>query len=234
MCAFVLLCIPLLLHAQQQSGIEEWYRKSELMNQNQVEYRAVPGYRLAACEEYLTCIFESPKTAFGSKLVSGDGNLVAFVKVHPVWCAPDSVYIQYDLLPDLKNRINDYHWWVVRSDYFDNTGQMLPPSAFRERVTYKPADYVRSFNADTVFTYSLKMLHPYREKYNHCLSLLIQKKSRGVISLYCLYNDAVQAKGVDAYLDSLRGVFWYRKPEDYVKYVRNTPPRAVKLRKRNK
>jgi hypothetical protein len=57
-------------------------------------------------------------------------------------------------------------------------------------------------------------------KYNHCQVMIIQKKRRGCIALYCFYNDK-GAKKLSHYIRSLEHVFWYREPKDYIEVIYN-------------
>ena len=111
--------------------------------------------------------------------------------------------------------MNTYHLTHIKADFLKNTGKRV---AFLSKlpITYKSSKYAReSFNADTVITYPLKMWEKYENKYTHCLVILIQKRYRGCIPLYCLYTDE-GAKKLNHYIKSLQKVFWYRNPKDYI------------------
>ena len=127
------------------------------------------------------------------------------------------MYIDADLLPDLKQEINTSHCKDIRFDFRWNTGQNL--SLDQCPISYKSSDYARSaFNADTVLTYPLKMWKKYENKYNNCQVMVIQKNTRGYICLYIFYNDKGK-KNFEHYVKSLNGVFWYRDPKDYIEFV---------------
>ena len=55
-------------------------------------------------------------------------------------------------------------------------------------------------------------------KYNHCQVMIIQKKRRGCIVLYCFYNYK-GARKLSQYIRSLKKVFWYREPKDYIEVI---------------
>lgn len=71
---------------------------------------------------------------------------------------------------------------------------------------------------DTVITYPLKMWQKYENKYNYCQVIIIQKNARGLICLYCFYNDKGK-RILSYYMRSLEGMFWYRDPKDYIEFV---------------
>ena len=66
------------------------------------------------------------------------------------------------------------------------------------------------------------MWEKYENKYTHCLVILIQKRYRGCIPLYCLYTDE-GAKKLNHYIKSLKKVFWYRNPKDYIEVIDPAP-----------
>ena len=118
--------------------------------------------------------------------------------------------------------MNTYHLTHIKADFLKNTGKRV---AFLSKlpITYKSSKYAReSFNADTVITYPLKMWEKYENKYTHCLVILIQKRYRGCIPLYCLYTDE-GAKKLNHYIKSLQKEFWYRNPKDYIEVIDPVP-----------
>jgi hypothetical protein len=83
---------------------------------------------------------------------------------------------------------------------------------WKENVYYYTETEAKTkFNADTAITYSfiLPEKEYYRDKYNHCKILLIQKKGRGYLPLYCFY-DMEAAKNPDKYMTAIEGIFKYK------------------------
>jgi hypothetical protein len=122
----------------------------------------------------------------------------------------------------MKVEMNTYHLTHIKADFLKNTGKRV---AFLSElpITYKSSKYAHeSFNADTVITYPLKMWEKYENKYTHCLVILIQKRYRGCIPLYCLYTDE-GAKKLNHYIKSLQKGFWYRNPKDYIEVIDPVP-----------
>lgn len=141
----------------------------------------------------------------------------------PIFCEDkDSIYADFSFKTGFMIEMNTYHLTHIKADFLKNTGKRV---AFLSKlpITYKSSKYAReSFNADTVITYPLKMWEKYENKYTHCLVILIQKRYRGCIPLYCLYTDE-GAKKLNHYIKSLQKVFWYRNPKDYIEVIDPVP-----------
>ena len=156
-------------------------------------------------------------------ILSKDSNFIAYVSVPPIFCGDkDSIYADFSFKTGFMIEMNTYHLTHIKADFLKNTGKRV---AFLSElpITYKSSKYAReSFNADTVITYPLKMWEKYENKYTHCLVILIQKRYRGCIPLYCLYTDE-GAKKLNHYIKSLQKVFWYRNPKDYIEVIDPVP-----------
>ena len=156
-------------------------------------------------------------------ILSKDSNFIAYVSVPPIFCGDkDSIYADFSFKTGFMIEMNTYHLTHIKADFLKNTGKRV---AFLSElpITYKSSKYAReSFNADTVITYPLKMWEKYENKYTHCLVILIQKRYRGCIPLYCLYTDE-GAKKLNHYIKSLKKVFWYRNPKDYIEVIDPVP-----------
>lgn len=156
-------------------------------------------------------------------ILSKDSNFIAYVSVPPIFCGDkDSIYADFSFKTGFMIEMNTYHLTHIKADFLKNTGKRV---AFLSElpITYKSSKYAReSFNADTVITYPLKMWEKYENKYTHCLVILIQKRYRGCIPLYCLYTDE-GAKKLNHYIKSLKKVFWYRNPKDYIEVIDPAP-----------
>lgn len=192
---------------------------------NQVQYTPSVDFdlhkRKSNNEERLTFLRSDKYTYYEhgvwDKLISKDGNFITFIDVPPVY-SKDSIYVYMPLAPYLKEEINTYHLDWVKGDFFCNTGERI--HSFQNLpIHYKSPGYAQmAFNADTVITYPLKVWHKYKNKYNYCQVMIIQKNGRGFIRLVSIYNDEGKKK-LDSYIKSLEGVFWYRDPKDYIEFV---------------
>jgi len=108
---------------------------------------------------------------------------------------------------------------------------------WRENVHYCSDDIKNKFNADTVISIQIapKLHEDYNfpdnynkrffygavnEKYNtsfsHGTVLIIQKKGRGFITLYCFYNDKAK-NNLNAYTEAIEGTIRYRNGEPELK-----------------
>ena len=111
----------------------------------------------------------------------------------------------------------------IKADFGSNIGKGID-SLEGFPIKYKSSKYAHeAFNADTVITYPLKMWQKYEDQYNHCQVVVIQKNTRGLVCLYCFYNDRRKRK-LNRYLKSLEGMFWYRDPKDYIEVIE--PPKS--------
>ena len=223
---FLLIQILFELHAQSYEELSDIFVHSAYsLSRNQVKFTQPADFDLVLPgKDYLECFHSEKYTSFNpasltnfvDKLISKDKNFVAFIEIPPVF-SRDSVYIDADLLPDLKLDINTSHCKDIRFDFRWNTGHNL--SLDQCPISYKTSGYARSaFNADTVLTYPLKMWKKYENKYNNCQVMVIQKNTRGYICLYLFYNDKGKMN-FEHYMKSLNGVFWYRDPKDYIEFV---------------
>lgn len=156
-------------------------------------------------------------------ILSKDSNFIAYVSVPPIFCGDkDSIYADFSFKTGFMIEMNTYHLEIIKGDFFRNTGERVT-SLCDLPLIYKSSKYARkAFNADTVITYPLKMWEKYENKYTHCLVILIQKRYRGCIPLYCLYTDE-GAKKLNHYIKSLKKIFWYRDPKDYIKVIDPVP-----------
>ena len=174
----------------------------------------------------LTCITSKQVRDYNRHyncILSKDSNFIAYVSVPPIFCGDkDSIYADFSFKTGFMIEVNTYHLTHIKADFLKNTGKRV---AFLSElpITYKSSKYAHeSFNADTVITYPLKMWEKYENKYTHCLVILIQKRYRGCIPLYCLYTDE-GAKKLNHYIKSLKKVFWYRNPKDYIEVIDPAP-----------
>ncbi|MDR2010642.1 MAG: DUF1080 domain-containing protein, partial [Bacteroidales bacterium] len=84
-------------------------------------------------------------------------------------------------------------------------------SAWKNRVEYYGDEIRAKFNADTVVSCLIQLpdTEYYQDKYGYCKVIIIQKKGRGCLPLYCFYND-IAAKNTEKYFAATEGLFKYR------------------------
>ena len=226
--SFLLLSI-LKVYSQEDKSLKELFLSDGYtLDRNQVRFNQssdfvfhyIPG------GDRLTCITSKQVRDYNRHyncILSKDSNFIAYVSVPPIFCGDkDSIYADFSFKTGFMIEMNTYHLTHIKADFLKNTGKRV---AFLSElpITYKSSKYAReSFNADTVITYPLKMWEKYENKYTHCLVILIQKRYRGCIPLYCLYTDE-GAKKLNHYIKSLQKVFWYRNPKDYIEVIDPVP-----------
>ena len=132
----VLFLIQILfeVHAQSYEELGDIFVHSAYtLSRNQVKYTQPADFDLVwSGKDYLECFHSEKYTSFNpasltnfvDKLISKDKNFVVFIEIPPVY-SRDSVYIDADLLPDLKQEINTSHCKDIRFDFRWNTGQNL-------------------------------------------------------------------------------------------------------------
>ena len=221
----VLIQISLGGFSQKTENINQSFGlNSYTLSLNQIKYKQPANFnyirRELGNEEYLKCIFADPAAIYQGywhKIISKDKNFVAIIDIPPVW-SKDSVHIFMELVPESKIKINTYHLNHILADYKWNMNN-YSISLNQCPLHYHSYQYAQTaFNADTVITYPLKVWSKYERKYDYCQVVIIQKNGRGLVCLYCFYNDKGKRKW-DNYLKSLAGMFWYRDPKDYIEVI---------------
>lgn len=229
---FLLLLITSKVHSQKNGSQKElfpvdWYT----LDRNQVQYNqpkkftfgidTLQGENTIRIKCFTSEQYRGLYPVFHNHLISDDHNFMVYIDISPVYSktgCKDSTYMDSGLMSELKIKISTYHLTHIKGDFWQNIGKKVE-SLENLPVTYKSSKYAhKSFNADTVATYPLKMWHKLYNKYNHCQVIMIQKNKRGVIFLYCFYNDA-SARKLNRYLKALKGIFWFRDPKDYIEVV---------------
>jgi hypothetical protein len=86
---------------------------------------------------------------------------------------------------------------------------------FDKYVTFYPEEYARTkFNADSVATYNCWPFwhwykEPYQGKYTRCQALMLQKKDKGYLTLYCFYTEESK-KRINAFVKEIEGIVWFK------------------------
>ena len=229
--SFLLLLFSSIAYSQENKSLKklfpvDWYT----LDRNQIQFNQPKEFTLEIDTLQkenairLRCIvsekFHGLLTVYYNHLISRDKNFIVYISVPPVFCRKeDSTYIDTGLMPELKHKINNSHLIYIKGDFWGNIGGERITSLQNLPLNYRSSKYARkTFNADTVITYPLKMWQKLENKYNHCQVVMIQKNTRGFIFLYCFYNDRA-IKRLKYYFKSLEKVFWYRNPKDYIEVI---------------
>lgn len=227
---FLLLLLIISKVYSQKNGSQkelfpvDWYT----LDRNQVQYNqpknftfgidTLQGKNTIRIKSIISEQYRGLYPVYHNHLISEDHNFIVYIEVPLVYSGTgikDSIYVNPHLVPNLKIKIDTFHLRYIKNDFWQNIAKKVE-SLENLPVTYKSSKYAReSFNADTVVTYPLKMWHKLYNEYNHCQVIMIQKNTRGFIFLYCFYNDT-GARKLSRYLKTLKGVFWFRDPKDYI------------------
>lgn len=223
---FLILIVPN-AYPQKDKSLQDIFFTIEghPLDRNQVQYNQPEGFVFENKSVQLKCLisekykYKAIPIYYFSHFLSEDSNFVVCTSIPPIYCKRnDSIHAYTPIGPEMDVEMNTFHISRIMSDFFRNTGERVT-SLSKLPITYKSSKYAHeSFNADTVITYPLKMWQKYENKYTHCLVIMLQKRYRGCIFLYCLYTDKA-AKKLNRYVKSLKKVFWYRNPKDYIEVI---------------
>lgn len=220
------------IYSQNRKKESSFFTASYYLDKNQVQYtpsdklsllKKDAGYfSYAAAKDY-----KGIPLTFREYFIPKDGSFVIYVEVAPI-CSTDSVHVDIEFGPTLTWKIDEMHINRIKADFGMNLNKKVGCIFLRDLpVSYKSSSYAKkTFNADTVITYPLKMWEVYKEKYNSCQVMIIQKKSRGYIAFYCFYNNRDKKK-LNRYMKQMEGVFWYREPKDYIEVIKPQMPDTV-------
>ena len=173
-------------------------------------------------------------------LVSNDMSFRVFYSIHNPITKEDSINrVASIMIPEKFNLL------FVSEDlgHIDRAG-MITSLSFGNSLDWKSYfkyyssdDAKTKFNADTVLVsvslpfevhpdytlYSKREINPYYDingrynsNYTYCTVLIIQKKGRGFVTLYCYYDDNA-AKNLDIYMAAIEGTLRYREGEPELK-----------------
>ena len=89
----------------------------------------------------------------------------------------------------------------------------VTPEEFEKYFTFYPEEYARTkFNADSAATYyywPTIETQPYQGKYIGSKALLLQKKDKGHLVLYCFYTEKSKYY-IDDFMKEIEGIVWFK------------------------
>lgn len=231
----MLMVIPITISSQNRRNENSCFGERYILDKNQVQYMPSPNFSLLKesknVTEHLNCIvakgFRGVRPLGDISLLSKDGNFLAYIEIAPIFSS-DSIYIDMEMGPNIKWKIDEAYINHIKGDFMMNRWENIT-SLSKLPIHYKSFKYARkAFNADIVLIYPLKMWETFKEKYNRCQVMIVQKKARGYIAFYCFYNDRGKKK-LNQYMKQLEGVFWYREPKDYIEVIKPQIPDTIIL-----
>ena len=152
-----------------------------------------------------------------SSLVTEDRSFMVFYMIINPTTEEDSIRRQ-DTYPvvDMMHVYDVNH--IVKTCFGDDAD-------WKDYVRYYSSDDAKTkFNADTVLSISLlidKDEDYYDDgfdnyNYSHCTVLIIQKQGRGMIAMYCIYDEDA-TKNLDTYMTAIEGTLRYRESDPELK-----------------
>ena len=93
-----------------------------------------------------------------------------------------------------------------------NDAHEVTPEEFEKHITFYPEEYARSkFNADSAATYyywPTLETKPYQGKYIGSKALMLQKKDKGHVVLFCFYTEKSKYY-IDDFMKEIEGIVWF-------------------------
>ena len=118
------------------------------LDRNQVQYNQPKDFisyidSLGKNKVYLGCFLakESKRlpSYYRKSFLSKDSNFIILTAIPSIFCRRnDSVYADFDLLPEMKVEMNTYHLTHIKADFLKNTGKRV---AFFYEITKKNKSY---------------------------------------------------------------------------------------------
>ena len=194
------------------------------IRQMDVEYKLPSGFKHKYNDVFTGAMFW---VGLDGIVESDDDELFILFYVPYFHTKKDSVELSMFSNPENRLRLspNLMHRNTVRVDinnisYYKQT----PPDVGKELTYYSFEKSREYFNADSAIIYNINIKdHPYNytlpesdprifdlDKHKYCRVVMLQKKDRSFLSMYCFYSDKAATK-IDDYIDSLKGIFWFRE-----------------------
>jgi hypothetical protein len=149
-------------------------------------------------------------------LRSNDGHFIVFTEIGEIFSPDDAKKYAGGRF---VMTVDGVHISAVRRILRYIKGEDASDSWKKHIQYYSAEDAKHKFNADTaiIFSFILSDSDAYQDVYNYCKVLIMQKKGRGYLPLYCMY-DGKAVKNIDTYMTAIESAFRYRdcdKPPYY-------------------
>jgi len=149
----------------------------------------------------------------GNKLQSNDSSFVVFSTIGTVYTRkPQNDQIIEVLPPKEKTPYtpNTHYIAYIKNDISQSLGKDAELNWQDHVRYYSKEETFKKFNADTVISYSinLKSQDYYQGKYNNLWVLMIQKKDKEFIRMYCFYEN-ISKKKLAKYKTNVESMFKY-------------------------
>lgn len=149
----------------------------------------------------------------GNKLQSNDSSFVVFNTIGTVYTRkPQNDQVIQVLPPKEKTPYtpNTHYIAYIKNDISQSLGKEAALNWQDHVRYYSKEETLKKFNADTAISYSinLKSQDYYQGKYNNLWVLMIQKKDKGFLRMYCFYEN-ISKKKLAKYKAEIEKVFSY-------------------------
>lgn len=190
-------------------------QEKDSLNKMELQSKVVEGYTWSYNEAGFDLSSVTPSLSVDNKpsvhtcIASKDSNFLIYFKADVLYPLKDSLVEKVNDNQLLTTKKTGYWLWVEQ-DLMFSLGKSYD-SLEKSIVHRMPMNYAKeTYHADEVFTYPMNLKHGnFQGKYNHFQVVYIVKKDRGVVRLYCFYNDQgnwnqrTYRKGVET-------MFWFR------------------------
>jgi hypothetical protein len=200
--SFLYIFCFLSISAHAQVWQTDWNR--ELIETMCLEYHKPEGFTEISGDESFN-YKQMLRSALGiiySILSSEDEHFIVFMRIDEIFTPDKAKKYSYDLT-DVEH-ISQIQG--IMKVFFGND-----VSAWENQIEYYNDEAKAKFNADTVVSCLIQLpaTEYYQDKYGYCKVIIVQKKGRGYLPLYCFYDD-IAAKNVEKYLVAIEGIFKYQ------------------------
>lgn len=149
----------------------------------------------------------------GNQLHSKKKKFIVFIMISSVHTREtDSEQIITVLPPNSPYKSETKHIFYIRKDIKESLG-VKAAQTWKDYVDYYPPEKAtKKFKADTVITYSIPLDRQdyYQDKYKNLRVLVIQKKERQFVRIYCFYRNMWRRK-VAKYMAAVENIFRYEE-----------------------
>jgi len=177
-------------------------------------------------------------------LSTEDLSFIAFYDIHNPVTKEDSIFYSNSIDSSGKpiNTPVDNNSLFVKFTVQKSFGN---DANWKDYVHYYPSDEAKSkFNADTVLSIVIPLdvneyyqdikapikpfgIEPFHGDYSHCTVLVIQKRGRGYVAIYCLYDEK-KVLDVGAHISAIESTLKYREGEPELKKLENFSPAGIR------
>ena len=245
-CVAVLFCWLIIIPAfsQAETGWIRFGERTILDRVMNMEYSHPAGFLGDSTK--ILCSEITSGSCLAVSLSTEDLSFIAFYDIHNPVTKEDSIFYSNAIDSSGKpiNTPVDNNSLFVKFTVQKSFGN---DANWKDYVHYYPSDEAKSkFNADTVLSIVIPLdvnedykdikaptrpppvgIELFQGDYSHCTVLIIQKRGRGCVAIYCLYDEK-KVPDVGAHIAAIEGTLKYRDGEPELKKLENFSPAVVR------